>query len=1290
MTQSVKLKLGNKQIMDSGRIKPVTDQFVRVVTDKQQQRAVQRQESPAPGSAYAVSTETARAAVNAAALMTAGMAPTPDGIYVISSVAAKIGTAIKIAATSRGWGFWALVILFALSSSTSVWAHGNDDHGWSHLKKWWGKRHLHTHHCTHPPQNEPGTCAQEYEREIEASEIKGGRHITFSTSDLVVLDAPNVQLDSVVLNLVLRGKKNDLKKLELALNGMRAKGKHGYFLDKLFDEFFDRLNKDKDLKTWWNVRYWRYYFKWNFLWNKDSLVVSLDMTDLIVNSQDHFRDFFRNIIHNRGSITISVFGGTQVLDAELRVKGTVDMPCEETEEPAPSPTPVASPTPTPLPVAPITTIYSVDPDSTPTNQTTKVVQFNSDQSDVSFYCSFDSGPAELCSSPMSYSALGNGSHRFHVKAVNSAGIEDAVGAEHVWDIDTIAPDVTIGTVSPTGAVVSSSSMTIAFASNDSNASAYQCSHNSGAWEPCSSPVTFNGLGEGSHEVAIIASDDAGNTSLSPARYMWRVDQTAPVASINAVEPAASVTNSTAVMMTFSANESSSFECSLDGETYQTCSSPLEVSGLGEGQHQIDVRALDVAGNSSVAASYIWSVDLTAPVLAFESVVPVAGTSNARNVSAQFSSSEAASYTCSFDGSTFMACASPFSTEISVEGTHKLIVSAIDLAGNAANPIEVNWRMDFSSPQISFGTMVPSASSVINSAALTVNVTATEPVTYTSVLDGADLGQSVSPIELTALAEGPHQLVLTAVDVAGNVANTITHDFTVDLTAPVVVLNAAALSGTTNQTSNTFAFSVNEMAIFECNFNGSGFGACATPYSVAGLIEGTHIFQVRAQDQAGNVSNIVSHQWVIDQTAPKTVITTVAPSAAIIGAGSISVGFAVNDAEARSECSFDGGTFMNCANPYVVSGLSDGSHSVQVRSIDSAGNVESQPASYHFAVDGRAPTLALSANVATLTKSPSATFTFSANEVATFRCTLNGVTIQNCVSPASYDVFEGSNSFAVTASDAFGNTSSAKNFSWTVDMTAPTTTVDATQNDDNMTFTLAANEMPSTFECALDDAPFSACTANVVYSDLQAGAHVFKARAIDTAGNVDLVGATYNFEVAQALTTVITSITPDNEYTMQTAMTFEFASNDSAATFECSLDSAAYAACSSPQSYSALASGSHTFNVRSVVGTRVDQVGASHSWFVDTALPTPTSFTVSVTRNTATISWITNKPTTTMLFWGVGTSTANSIPEDSVYKTSHSVTLTGLAANTTHSYQMAGHDRTGNFMLAARRTFKTQP
>lgn len=81
----------------------------------------------------------------------------------------------------------------------------------------------------------------------------------------------------------------------------------------------------------------------------------------------------------------------------------------------------------------------------------------------------------------------------------------------------------------------------------------------------------------------------------------------------------------------------------------------------------------------------------------------------------------------------------------------------------------------------------------------------------------------------------------------------------------------------------------------------------------------------------------------------------------------------------------------------------------------------------------------------------------------------------------------------------------------------------------------------------------------------------------------------------------TGTTPSTDATL----TFSGSSYGKVASFECSLDAGAYAACSSPQSYTGLADGAHTFRVRavSVEGAR-DPVPASAAWTVEATKPPP--------------------------------------------------------------------------------------
>jgi PKD repeat protein len=81
-------------------------------------------------------------------------------------------------------------------------------------------------------------------------------------------------------------------------------------------------------------------------------------------------------------------------------------------------------------------------------------------------------------------------------------------------------------------------------------------------------------------------------------------------------------------------------------------------------------------------------------------------------------------------------------------------------------------------------------------------------------------------------------------------------------------------------------------------------------------------------------------------------------------------------------------------------------------------------------------------------------------------------------------------------------------------------------------------------------------------------------------------------------------------TSSTSATFEFIANEPA-TFECSLDTAPFATCSVPASYTALAEGSHTFRVRSTdTAGNADPTPAERSWTVQANTPPVARFTFS--------------------------------------------------------------------------------
>ena len=98
-----------------------------------------------------------------------------------------------------------------------------------------------------------------------------------------------------------------------------------------------------------------------------------------------------------------------------------------------------------------------------------------------------------------------------------------------------------------------------------------------------------------------------------------------------------------------------------------------------------------------------------------------------------------------------------------------------------------------------------------------------------------------------------------------------------------------------------------------------------------------------------------------------------------------------------------------------------------------------------------------------------------------------------------------------------------------------------------------------------------------------------------------VTATFGVE-APSLDTTITSGPPNPG---SGDATFEFTATDASATFACSLDGAAFSACSSPWSYSGLTDGDHVFRVRATnsIGY-TDPSPAEWAWTVDTTVVEP--------------------------------------------------------------------------------------
>ena len=157
------------------------------------------------------------------------------------------------------------------------------------------------------------------------------------------------------------------------------------------------------------------------------------------------------------------------------------------------------------------------------------------------------------------------------------------------------------------------------------------------------------------------------------------DTTPPDTTIDS----AGVSGTTASFAFSSSEPGSTFECRLDAAggsaPFLACTSPKSYSGLSEGQHGLEVRAIDGAGNvdPTPALATIAVADTTPP----DTIIDSAGVSGT-TATFTFSSTEANStFECARDGAAFAACTSPLSSTGLAPGDHTFEVRATDAAHN---------------------------------------------------------------------------------------------------------------------------------------------------------------------------------------------------------------------------------------------------------------------------------------------------------------------------------------------------------------------------------------------------------------------------------------------------------------------------------------------------------------------------------------------------------------------------------------------------------------------------------
>ena len=769
--------------------------------------------------------------------------------------------------------------------------------------------------------------------------------------------------------------------------------------------------------------------------------------------------------------------------------------------------------------APTTTITT--PPANPSNQSGVSIPFTASESAI-FACRLDGGGFASCSSPASYSGLADGSHTFQVRATDSGG-NTGPTASTTWTVDTVAPPMPAYTARPPDP---SGSTSADFSFTDTEPGvAFLCQLDDGGFSACTSPKSYSALALGTHTFEVKARDLAGNMSAANS-HTWTIDALPPPPPTITSGPADPSSSTDASFSFTDVQPAVTFECRLDGGTFEPCTSPKSYSDLTEGSHGFSVRAVDGSGTPSAPTSYPWVIVTAAPPSPTITSSPP-DPSSSTNASFRFTSSQSGvTFLCQLDSGPETACTSPKNYSGLTDGGHTFRVKARDGAGNESGPTTHTWVVDTTAPTgptISSHPPDPSSSRDAS-----FGFESAQAASFECELDTGGFSACTSPKTYADLADGSHTFRVRAKDAAGNTGPESSFTWLIVTAPPATPSITLSPSDPSTSTSATFAFTSSQSGVsFLCQLDSGAEATCTSPKNYSGLSEGSHTFRVKARDDAGNTSAPASHTWVVDTVAPSPpTINSRPPNPS--NDPSPSFGF-VAEAGATLACEIDTGGFAACTSPASYSGLDDGSHTFRVRATDAAGNTGSA-ATYTWTIDVVPPaTPSITSGPPDLSNTANATFTLTGPPGASLLCQLDTGAFATCTSPKSYSgLAEGSHTFSVKAQDAAGNESAAATRTWSVDTVAPTTTLLLTptnpSNSTTAVFNFTAGET-ATFQCKLDGGAFVACTSPRTYTSLTTGSHTFQIKATDQAGNGGPT-ASYTWSI-DATAPTITLTSPSN-------------------------------------------------------------------------------------------------------------------------------------------------------------------
>ncbi len=398
---------------------------------------------------------------------------------------------------------------------------------------------------------------------------------------------------------------------------------------------------------------------------------------------------------------------------------------------------------------------------------------------------------------------------------------------------------------------------ISFSASSADVVSYRYKVDSGLWSaeiPVATTVNYSGLTVGTHNLAMIGKDNAGNwqSTSSPSTFTWTVEQTPAITTAtpsggNYITPQA---------VTLTTNETGTIRFTINGAiptmASATYNGPIAINATTT----LKYFSVDAAGNAEAVKTQIYNLPPTT------TVIGVPASTKLTTATLTVGGAGVVAYKYIRDGGV-QSAEIPVATKIVLTGlsvaSHTVSVIGKNSVGDwQSTATTVNWTVEQTAP---FTTASPPGGTYATPQTVTLSASETATIYYTT--------NGTAPTKASAKYAAQLSIATTttlkyfAVDQAGNAEVVETQIYTLPPTATISGVPDTVSAGVPIVVSTGGAYVI----AYKYRLNSSPWSIespVTTPRTLAGLPVGTHMVEVIGKNAAGT--------WQQDIDATAKVVT----------------------------------------------------------------------------------------------------------------------------------------------------------------------------------------------------------------------------------------------------------------------------------------------------------------------------------------------------------------------------------------------------------------------------------